>query len=106
MSFEPLRDIIPIVRPGKLDEVVRQWVERYHEERPAAPVPQWVVWHFESVAEFNAWKPLHPHDGMLTVTHRWAPIILGIVSALTFSPVGLALAVSMQMAQEGRRASH
>jgi hypothetical protein len=86
--FDPIRDIIPIVRPRAADEVLEQWVEYVSEPR-RVDFAKLLADHYASVADYWAHKALHPntHAGAMVVLHRWTPVVIGICSVLTCNPI-------------------
>jgi hypothetical protein len=86
--FEPIRDIIPVVRPRAADEILKQWVEHVSEPRRADFAKLWED-HYASVADYLAHKARHPdtHAGAMLVLHSWAPVVIGICSVLSCNPI-------------------
>jgi hypothetical protein len=86
--FDPIRDIIPVVRPRAADEALKQWVQHFTEPRCVDFAKLWAS-HYASVADYSAHKARHPdtHAGAMVVLHSWAPVVVGISSVLTCNPV-------------------
>jgi hypothetical protein len=86
--FDPIRDIIPVVRPGAADQVIKQWIEHVSEPRHVDFAKLWAD-HYASVADYWAHKARHPdtHAGAMVVLHSWAPVVIGIYSVLTCNPI-------------------
>jgi hypothetical protein len=86
--FDPTRDIIPVVRPKPADEILKQWVEHVSEPRRVDIAKLWAD-HYASVADYWAHKARHPgtHAGAMVVLHSWAPVVVGVCTALTCNPI-------------------
>jgi hypothetical protein len=86
--FDPIRDIIPIVRPRAADETLKQWVEHVTGHRGVDLAKLWAN-HYASVADYWAHKARHPgtHAGAMVVLYSWAPVVIGVTSVLTCNPV-------------------
>jgi hypothetical protein len=86
--FDPIRDIIPVVRPRPADEALRQWVEHFTAPRRVDFAKLWAD-HYASVADYWAHKARHPdtHAGAMVVLHSWASVVVGISSVLTCNPI-------------------
>ena len=86
--FEPIRDIIPVVRPKSADEILWQWVERFNQACHADATKLFAD-HYASVADYWAHKRCHPdsHAGAMVTLRGWAPVVVGICGVLTCNPV-------------------
>jgi len=90
-NFDPLREILPVVRPvvrpHAADELVAQWITRYYQPRPAEQPAQ--IWrnHFASVADYWNHKQRHPHNpaGIMIILCTWVPYILGTANIMTMT---------------------
>ena len=103
--FDPIRDIIPVVRPRAADETLKQWGEHFTEPRSVDFAKLWAN-HSASVADYWAHKARHPgtHAGAMVVLHSWAPVVIAISSVLTCNPVVAIPALAV--ARERDRDSH
>jgi hypothetical protein len=97
--FDPIRDIIPVVRPRAADEALKQWVEHFSKPRRVDFAKLWAD-HYASVADYWAHKARHPdtHAGATVVLHSWAPVVIGVCSVFTCNPLVVipALAVARE----------
>jgi hypothetical protein len=94
--FEPIRDIIPVVRYRAADEALKQWIEHVSESRRVDLTKLWAD-HYASVADYWAHKARHPdtHAGAMVVLHSWTPVVIGICSVLTCNPIVAFLALAL-----------
>jgi hypothetical protein len=102
--FEPIRDIIPIVRPKAADEILRQWVERFNEPCRADSTKLFAD-HYASVADYWAHKNRHPDSraGAMVTLRDWAPVVIGVCGVLTCNPVVAIPVLTMARGRERNR---
>ena len=86
--FEPIRDIIPVVRPKAADEILRQWVERFNEPCRTDSKKLFAD-HYASIADYWAHKSRHPDGraGAMVTLRGWAPVVIGVCGLLTCNPI-------------------
>ena len=86
--FDLIRDIIPLVRPRAAEKALEQWAEHVSKPR-CMDFARLYADHHASVADYWAHKARHPetHAGAMVVLRSWAPLVIGICSALTCNPL-------------------
>jgi hypothetical protein len=70
--FDPIRDIIPVVRPGAADQVIKQWIEHVSEPRHVDFAKLWAD-HYVQSQITGPTKPVIP----IRTLARWSSCTAG-----------------------------